>query len=114
MVEELIDWDNALEDPFFTLTFPTKEMLLPPHYEQMASVIRENASKAEIEAVANRIRSQLNPHPAGQIKYNTSYLEGKPLKGIQHKYRETVLFFPSQGQTCHAYCILELFLSITL
>ncbi|HMY21699.1 MAG TPA: hypothetical protein PKA58_35495, partial [Polyangium sp.] len=24
--------------------------------------------------------------------------------GIQHKYRETVLFFPTQGQTCHAYC----------
>jgi L-lysine 2,3-aminomutase len=23
---------------------------------------------------------------------------------VQHKYRETVLCFPSQGQTCHAYC----------
>jgi L-lysine 2,3-aminomutase len=23
---------------------------------------------------------------------------------MQHKYHETVLFFPSQGQTCHAYC----------
>src|SRR5690606_6641421 len=23
---------------------------------------------------------------------------------MQHKYRQTVLFFPSQGQTCHAYC----------
>jgi len=23
---------------------------------------------------------------------------------MQHKYRETVLFFPSQGQSCHAYC----------
>jgi KamA family protein len=26
------------------------------------------------------------------------------MEGTQHKYRETVLFFPSQGQTCHAYC----------
>jgi KamA family protein len=26
------------------------------------------------------------------------------MPGVQHKYRETVLFFPSQGQTCHAYC----------
>ena len=26
------------------------------------------------------------------------------LRGVQHKYRETVLFFPAQGQTCHAYC----------
>jgi KamA family protein len=23
---------------------------------------------------------------------------------MQHKYRETVLFFPSKGQSCHAYC----------
>jgi KamA family protein len=29
---------------------------------------------------------------------------GQYLQGVQHKYRETVLFFPSQGQTCHAYC----------
>jgi KamA family protein len=104
VVEELINWDNALTDPFFTLTFPTKGMLTPAHYEQMASVIRENASKAEIDIVANQIRLQLNPHPAGQIEYNIPYLEGNLLNGVQHKYRETVLFFPSQGQTCHAYC----------
>jgi len=23
---------------------------------------------------------------------------------MQHKYKETVLFFPRHGQTCHAYC----------
>jgi KamA family protein len=27
-----------------------------------------------------------------------------PLRGLQHKYKETVLYFPSAGQTCHAYC----------
>ena len=26
------------------------------------------------------------------------------LYGMQHKYKETCLFFPSQSQTCHAYC----------
>jgi KamA family protein len=26
------------------------------------------------------------------------------LNGVQHKYPETVLLFPSAGQTCHAYC----------
>jgi KamA family protein len=104
VVEELIDWDNALNDPIFTLTFPNKEMLIPEHYEKMASVIRENADKSEIEAVANQIRFQLNPHPAGQMEYNIPVLEGNSLQGMQHKYQETVLFFPSQGQTCHAYC----------
>jgi len=45
----------------------------------------------------------LNPNPAGQ-EHNVPVMEGNKLHGIQHKYRETVLFFPSQGQTCHAYC----------
>ncbi|MEN8220315.1 MAG: lysine 2,3-aminomutase [Pseudomonadota bacterium] len=104
VVEELIDWDDALNDPIFRLTFPNKEILIPAHYEHMASVLRENASKTEIDTVANQIRLQLNPHPAGQLEYNIPYLEENPLNGMQHKYRETVLFFPSQGQTCHAYC----------
>ena len=29
---------------------------------------------------------------------------GKIVRGVQHKYRETVLIFPSSGQTCHSYC----------
>ena len=31
-------------------------------------------------------------------------LADEPLPGVQHKYPETVLVFPKQGQTCHAYC----------
>ena len=46
----------------------------------------------------------MNPHPAGQLTHNVPALDDRPLQGIQHKYRETVLFFPSAGQTCHAYC----------
>jgi KamA family protein len=59
--------------------------------------------KDHIQMVANRIRWQLNPHPAGQV-HNIPVLDGEQLHGMQHKYRETVLFFPSQGQTCHAFC----------
>jgi KamA family protein len=47
---------------------------------------------------------EMNPHPAGQLEMNMPVLNGKKLEGVQHKYKETVLFFPSQGQTCHAYC----------
>jgi len=50
------------------------------------------------------IRNELNPHPAGQVEHNTPEVNGEKLMGLQHKYKETVLFFPSQGQTCHAYC----------
>jgi len=104
VIENLIDWSKVPNDPMFKLTFPQKDMLLPEHYEKMRKVIMDGASKQTIKGVANEIRLKLNPHPAGQLEYNVPMIEGEKLYGMQHKYRETVLFFPSQGQTCHAYC----------
>ncbi|MFZ2323865.1 MAG: lysine 2,3-aminomutase [Ignavibacteriaceae bacterium] len=104
VIENLIDWSKVSNDPMFKLTFPQKDMLLPEHYEKMRKVIMDGASKQTIKGVANEIRLKLNPHPAGQLEYNVPMIEGEKLYGMQHKYRETVLFFPSQGQTCHAYC----------
>jgi L-lysine 2,3-aminomutase len=104
VVNELISWDHISNDPIFRLTFPQQEMLLPHHFKQMADGLRHNADPRAVRAVADHIRMQLNPHPAGQLKHNVPTLNGQKLSGVQHKYRETVLFFPSQGQTCHAYC----------
>ncbi len=104
VVDELISWDDVPDDPLFVLNFPQREMLLPHHFEEMAGLLRRGAGRDEIEAAARRIRLELNPHPAGQLTHNVPSLDGKRLAGIQHKYRETVLFFPSNGQTCHAYC----------
>lgn len=105
VVEQLIDWNNIPNDPLFILTFPQKEMLKTHHYKEMASALMQRDSRKEIQSVANKIRMQLNPHPAGQMEYNVPQLsDGTKLFGMQHKYKETVLFFPSQGQTCHAYC----------
>ena len=104
VVDNLIDWNKVPDDPMFKLTFPQKEMLIPKHYQEMKSVIKNGADKAAIKEAANKIRLTLNPHPAGQLEHNVPMIEGEKLFGMQHKYRETVLFFPSQGQTCHAYC----------
>ena len=105
VVEQLIDWDNIPNDPIFVLTFPQKGMLKPQHYEKMASALKNNLDKKEIANIANDIRLQLNPHPAGQMELNVPTLkDGTKLYGMQHKYKETCLFFPSQSQTCHAYC----------
>jgi len=105
VVEQLIDWDNVPNDPMYVLTFPQKGMLIPEHYDKMASTLRSGADKKEIAHVANDIRLQLNPHPAGQMELNVPQLkDGTKLYGMQHKYDETCLFFPSQSQTCHAYC----------
>ena len=104
VVENLINWENVPNDPMFTLTFPRKDMLRPHQYDRMLQTIKSGASKSEIKDVANEIRLELNPHPAGQLDHNVPIMDGEKVFGMQHKYRETVLFFPGQGQTCHAYC----------
>lgn len=104
VLDQLIDWERAPDDPLFVLTFPQRAMLAPAHYDEIAALLRSGADKPRIRAAADRIRLELNPHPAGQLSHNVPSLEGETLPGMQHKYRETVLFFPGQGQTCHAYC----------
>ncbi len=104
VIEHLIDWDNVPDDPLFRLNFPVREMLKPEHYEQVKKALDEGWDRVRLRELVNKIRLELNPHPAGQLQYNVPSLNGVKLKGVQHKYQETVLFFPSQGQTCHAYC----------
>ncbi len=104
VVDHLIDWSRVPDDPIFVLTFPQKGMLLPEHYQKMEKVLTSGAGTAEIKQTADSIRLQLNPHPAGQVEHNVPVWKGQRLDGIQHKYRETAVFFPSHGQTCHAYC----------
>lgn len=104
VVEQLIDWENFRTDPIYNLTFPNAAMLEPQHFSEMADTLTNGAAQPEIKLIANKIRKRLNPHPAGQMEFNLPQLDGEPLSGMQHKYRETLLFFPNQGQTCHAYC----------
>lgn len=103
VISELIDWDNVPEDPIFQLTFPQGEMLEPADLQKMRNILALNDVQAA-RAAASEIQLRLNPHPAGQLQLNRPKLEGGMLEGIQHKYRETVLFFPAPGQTCFAYC----------
>lgn len=104
VIEELIDWDNIPEDPIFQLTFPQREMLSPEAFDRVAALMKNEAPKEELQAAIDSIRADLNPHPAGQMELNVPKIGEEPLPGMQHKYRETVLFFPSQGQVCHSYC----------
>ena len=105
VIEQLIDWNNVPGDSMFNLTFPQKHMLKTEHYDMMASVLKNDPDRKQIQEMANKIRLELNPHPAGQMELNVPMLkDGTKLYGMQHKYKETTLFFPSQGQTCHAYC----------
>ena len=106
VVDELIDWNNIPNDPIYQLTFPQRGMLKDEHFTKMAELLKKEASKEDIARAANEIRYELNPHPAGQMTANVPILEedDEPVEGVQHKYKETCLVFPSAGQTCHAYC----------
>ncbi len=104
VVQQLIDWSRVPEDPIFVLTFPQKDMLDEEDFIRIRDMLRAGAPKAAINEVVHEIRLRLNPHPAGQLTHNVPVFEGRRLEGLQHKYRETVLVFPSPGQVCHAFC----------
>jgi KamA family protein len=102
VIDNLIKWDDLEDDPFFHLLIPTLKMLEEKHREALQEVCL-SGDESKISSVVNAIRADLNPHPGDQMTLNVPD-EGGNLKGIQHKYPETILLFPSAGQTCHAYC----------
>ncbi len=104
VVEQLIDWDAAPDDPIYRLVFPQADMLPEADVAAIARLLASGAPDGEVRAAAHQVRMRLNPHPAGQLALNIPDLDDEPVPGIQHKYPETVLVFPKQGQTCHAYC----------
>jgi len=104
VIDHLIDWSNVPDDPIFQLTFPQRGMLDPSDFDRVADLILRDAPAVEIREIAREIQMTLNPHPAGQMELNVPCVNGEPLPGVQHKYRETVLCFPTRAQTCHAYC----------
>lgn len=104
VIENLIDWDNLPDDPVFRLTFMHPDMLDYSQFLRLADAVKEKKPKNEIDKIVSEIRFELNPHPAGQLTSNVPTFEGDKVKGLQHKYRETCLVFPANGQTCHSFC----------
>lgn len=103
VVDELIDWDNIPADPMYTLNFPRRELLKAAHWGRLAKAVEKDLPEPDIKTIARSIQDELNPDPSSQSA-NVPLLNGHRVSGAQHKYRETVLFFPQAGQTCHAYC----------
>ena len=81
VIRHLINWKNVPDDPIFRLTFPQQDMLSPEHFDRMADLVRSGADDRKIRILANEIRAELNPHPAGQQTLNVPSLDGRPLKG---------------------------------
>ena len=94
VLENLINWTRVPDDPIFQLVFPCRQMLSPDDFDVIRDLKSRDDRGAELKASVNRIRRELNPHPAGQMTHNVPMLDGRPLQGLQHKYLETVLIFP--------------------
>lgn len=104
VIKELIDWDNVAEDPIFRIVFPTKEYLTKKQFDTLHNAVMQGSPKEKIDKIVHQIRLELNPHPSGQMTANVPRVFGNSIKGVQHKYPETVLAFPHKGQTCFSYC----------
>lgn len=104
VVEKLIDWEKIPQDPIFLLNFPQVDMLTPEHFSTISDFLNGQLNGTPLDKIVEKIRRQLNPHPGKQIESNVPVMSGEELSGMQHKYKETILFFPNHGQTCHAYC----------
>ncbi|PWF45094.1 KamA family radical SAM protein [Massilia glaciei] len=104
VLDQLIDWGNIPDDPIYRLVFPHRDMLRREEYAQLRDLVLFKKDDAASARLVHAIRMRMNPHPAGQMTHNVPRVNDTPLRGLQHKYKETVLFFPSAGQTCHAYC----------
>jgi KamA family protein len=103
VLNELIDWSRLDDDPIFHLFFPQPGMLSETDEQRLAAASRTGGAD-EVAAVVHEIRARLNPHPEKQQELNVPSDAEGPIPGVQHKYRETMLYFPSSGQICHAYC----------
>jgi KamA family protein len=104
VLDNLIDWSAVPEDPIYQLVFPQPGMIPGAEMEQLAQQAGPEGSADGLRAAVRGMRARLNPHPAGQRELNIPRISGEPVPGLQHKYAQTVLYFPAQGQTCHAYC----------
>ena len=104
VIEQLVDWTNVPNDPIFRLVFPQPQMLEPAQLDRLKLALRVGVSKVVLRQLAEEIRASLNPHPAGQKTENVPTDGEEAIEGVQHKYRETALFFPAEGQNCHSFC----------
>lgn len=104
VLDKLIDWGDIPSDPIYQLSFPQAGMLEHNDFVRMQDLVVSGASESELGSAARHIQMRMNPHPGGQLQLNVPSVDGEALPGCQHKYRETVLYFPARGQTCHAFC----------
>ncbi len=88
VVNELIDWDNYLEDPMYILNFPQKEMLKPSQFRALSEMVEKQyrqsrsgqirpETEAKPESASGRTAGTQCSLPEGEgIKRNSTQVSG--------------------------------------
>src|ERR1019366_9085072 len=90
VVEQLIDWDAAPDDPIYRLVFPQQDMLPSADVRFIAGLLAGGAPDSEVRAAAHAVRMRLNPHPAGQLALNIPEIADEPLPDPQLSHIESI------------------------
>ena len=72
-------------------------MLAQEDLNHVINIVRNTKDRVYLRREVEKIRAKLNPHPANQKTMNVPRDDHQEMPGMQHKYRETVLFFPAEG-----------------
>jgi hypothetical protein len=72
VVDNLIDWHAAPDDPIYRLVFPQPDMLPADDIDRLSCLLARSAPEPELRAAVRDIRMRLNPHPAGQPAMRTA------------------------------------------
>ena len=72
-------------------------MLAQEDLNHVINIVRNTKDRVYLRKEVEKIRAKLNPHPANQKTMNVPRDDDQEMPGMQHKYRQTVLFFPAEG-----------------
>ncbi len=81
VVDELIDWDKAPDDPIYRLTFPHRDMLEIEHFELVEEAVLAG-DKEGIRQAVTKVQYALNPHPSNQLSHERSAGRGPRRLGL--------------------------------
>lgn len=96
VVEELIDWADAPDDPIYRLVFPDEDRLPDTDVTHVAELLRRQAPRAQVEDAAQRVRARLAAD-------DVSRYGEEALPGVYRICHDTVVIFLAPESAGHAF-----------
>jgi L-lysine 2,3-aminomutase len=104
IVEELIDWEAAPDDPVFKMNFPEPRLLHETDLATVQQLHESGAGKETIDAVSRQIQCKMVSGAEGGSSRGVPLIAGEPAIGVFHNFPYTVFLFPDIIDTCFANC----------